>query len=100
LATKNVKIKMYRTAILPVVLYGFVTWSVTLREERRPKVFENRVLWKTSGPKREWRRLHNEELHGPYSSPNIQVTKKNKMGGACSTYGGDGKCVRGFGVEA
>jgi hypothetical protein len=67
---------MYKTIILPVVLYGCETWSVTLREEHRLRVFENRVLRRIIGPKRnevtgEWRKLHNEELHILYSSPNI-----------------------------
>jgi len=50
---KNLKIKIYRTIILPVVLYGCETWSLTLREERRPRVFENRVLRRKFGPKRD-----------------------------------------------
>jgi len=58
------------------VLYGCETWSLTLREERRLRVFENRVLRRVSGPKRdevtgEWRKLHNEELNDLYSLPNI-----------------------------
>jgi hypothetical protein len=64
---KKLKIKIYRTIILPIVLYGCETWSLTLREERRPRVFENRVLRRVFGPTRdevtgEWRRLHIEEL--------------------------------------
>ena len=67
-ASKNIKIKTYRNIILPVVLYACETWSLTLREERRPRVFENSVLKKIFGPKREevrgeWRKLHNEELN-------------------------------------
>jgi len=67
------KIKIYRTIIMPVVLYGFETWSLTLREERRLRVFENRVLRRIFGPKRdegigEWRKLHNEELNDQFSS--------------------------------
>jgi hypothetical protein len=67
---------MYKTVILPVVLYGCEIWSLTLREEHRLRVFENRVLRRIFGPKRdevtgEWRKLHNEELHILYSSPNI-----------------------------
>ena len=69
------KIKIYKTIILPVVLYGCETWSLTLREECRLRVFENRILKGIFGPKRnengEWRRLHNEELHSLYHSPNI-----------------------------
>ena len=67
LLSKNLKIKIYITIILPVVLYGCETWSLTLRKERRLRVFENRVLRRILGPKRdevtgEWRKLHNEEL--------------------------------------
>ena len=67
LLSKTLKIKIYRTITLPAVLYGFETWSLTLREERRLRVFENRVLRRVFGPKRdevtrEWRKLHNEEL--------------------------------------
>jgi hypothetical protein len=62
--------------ILPVVLYGCETWSLTLREEHRLRVFENRVLRRIFGPKRyevtgEWRKLHSGELHNLYSSPDI-----------------------------
>jgi hypothetical protein len=65
-----------KTIILPVVLYGCETWSLTLREEHRLRVFENRMLRRISGPKRdevtgEWRKLHNEELRDLYSSPSI-----------------------------
>ena len=74
--SENLKIKIYRNIILPVVLYGCETWSLTLREECRLRVFENRVLRRIFGPKRdevtgEWRKLHNEELNNLYSSPNI-----------------------------
>jgi hypothetical protein len=76
LLCRNVKVKIYKTIILPVVLYGCETWYVTLREEHRLRVFENRVLRRIFGPKRdevtgEWKKLHNEELHILYSSPNI-----------------------------
>jgi hypothetical protein len=80
---KKLKIKTHKTVILPVVLYGCETWSLTLREEHRLRVFENRVL-RIFGPKREedgsWRKLHNDELHSLYSSPNIvRVIKSRKM---------------------
>jgi hypothetical protein len=76
LLSKNLKIKIYRNIILPVVLYGYEAWSLTLREERRLKVLENRVLRRMFGPKRyevtaEWKKLHNEELNDVYSLPNI-----------------------------
>ena len=76
LLSKNLKIKIYRTIILPIVLYGCETWSLTLREKRRLKVFENRVLRRVFGPKRdevtgEWRKLHNEEVSDLYSLPYI-----------------------------
>jgi hypothetical protein len=72
LLPKNTKLKVYRTTILRVVLYGCETWSLTLREEQRLRVSENRVLRGIFGPKRdeatgEWRRLHNEELNDLYS---------------------------------
>jgi hypothetical protein len=76
LLSRNVKAKIYKTIILPVVLYGCETWSLTLREEHRLMVSENRVLRRVFGPKRDevtgdWRKLRNEELHILYSSPNI-----------------------------
>ena len=76
LLSKNLKTKIYITTILPVVLYGCETWSLTLKEERRLRVFENRVLRRAFGPKRddvtgEWRKLHNKELSDLYSLPNI-----------------------------
>jgi hypothetical protein len=71
LLSKNIKIKIYRTIILPVVLYGCETWFLASREEHGLRVFENRVR-KIFGPKRdevtgEWRRLHNEKLNELYS---------------------------------
>jgi hypothetical protein len=76
LLSRNVKVKIYKTIILPVVLCGCETWSLTLREVHRLRVFENRVLRRIFGPKRdevmeEWRKLHNGELHNLYSSPDI-----------------------------
>ena len=74
LLSKNIKIKIYRTIILPVVLNGCETWSLTPRKERKLRVFENRALRRMFGPKRdeitgEWRKLHNEELNNMYYSP-------------------------------
>ena len=83
LLSKYLKIKIYRTIILLVVLYGCETWSLTLREERRLRVSENRVLRRVFGPKRdevrgEWRKLHNEELSDRYSLPNIVREVKSR----------------------
>jgi hypothetical protein len=85
LLSKNTEIRVNRTVVLPVVLYGCENWSLTLSEEQRLRVFENRVLRRRFGPKRdkatgEWRRLHNEELNNLYSSPNIiQVIKSRRI---------------------
>jgi hypothetical protein len=73
--TRQDKTRIYKTTILPVVLYGCETWSLTVQEEHKLRVFENRVL-RIFGPKRDrvtggWRKLHNEELHNLYSSPSI-----------------------------
>jgi hypothetical protein len=68
--------KMDKATVLPVVLYGCESWSLTSKDEHRLRVFENRVLRRISGPKRdkvmgEWRKLHSGELHNLYSSPDI-----------------------------
>jgi hypothetical protein len=89
LLSKNVQIKIYRTIILPVVLYGCESCSLTLREECRLRVFENRVLRRIFGSKRdevtgEWRRVLTEELYN--SGGQI---KKTEMSRACSMYGGE-----------
>jgi len=83
LLSKNLKIKIYRIIILSVILYGFETWPLTLREECRLKVFENRVLRRIFGPKRdkvrrEWGKLHSEELHDLYSLLNILCMIKSR----------------------
>jgi len=80
--TKNIKMKIYRIIILSLILYGCETWSLTLREERRLRVFGNRKIF---GPKMvdvtgEWRKPHTEELNDLYSSPNIiRVIKSRRM---------------------
>jgi len=85
LLSKNLKIKIYRTIISPVVLYGCEAWSLTLREERKLRVFENSVLRRIFGSRRdevtgEWGRLHSEELSDLYSSPSIvRVIKSRRM---------------------
>jgi len=73
---RNIKTKIHRTIILPVVLCGCETWSLTLREEHRLRVLENRVMRRIFGPKGdevpgEWRKLHNEELNDLYCSSNV-----------------------------
>jgi len=85
LLSKNLRIKVYGTIILPVVLCGCETWSLTFREERMLRVFGNRVLGRIFGLEREevtrkWRKLHNEEHNDLYSSPNIvRVIKSKRM---------------------
>ena len=76
LLSKNLKIKIYRTVILPVVLYGCETWSLTLLEERKLRVFENMVLRRIFGPRRD---ELTEELNDLYSSPNILRVINSKM---------------------
>jgi len=83
LLLKNLKIKIYGTIILSFVLYGCEAWSLTLREERKLRVFENMLLRRIFGPRRdevtgEWRGLHNEELNDLYSSPNIVWVIKSR----------------------
>jgi hypothetical protein len=81
----RLKVKIYKTIILPVVLYGCETWSLTLKEEHRLRVSENRVVRRIFGLKRdevtgEWRKLHNEELHNVYSFPDvIRQIKSSRM---------------------
>jgi hypothetical protein len=104
LISKDLKIKIYKTVILPVVLYGGETWSLTLRKEHGLRVFENRVL--ICGPKREedgsWRKLHNDELHSLYFSPNIVTVIKSRRlrwVGHVAHMGEGKRCLQGFGWE-
>jgi len=91
--------------MLPIVLYGYRTWSLTLREEHTLRVSDNRVLRKISGPKREevvggWRRLHNEELHNLHVLPNILKVNKSRgmrWAGLCRTHGRGKKFTQYFG---
>jgi hypothetical protein len=95
LLSKNLKIRIYRNIILPVVLYGCEAWSLILREESRLRVFENRELRSVFGSKmdevtEEWRKLHNEELNDLYPLHQYCAggkVKKNELGWACGTYG-------------
>ena len=97
----------YLTIILPVVFCAWENPSLGLREEYRLRVFQNTVLRKIFGPKREevrgeWRRLHNEELYNTYSSQNIihvVLMKKNVVGGACDTNRRQQTYIQGFGEE-
>jgi len=84
LLTKNLKIKIYGSIILPLVLYGCETWALMLRKGRRLRVFENKGLRRIFGSKRdevtgEWRKLHNEKLNDLYCSPNIVRVIKSRM---------------------
>jgi hypothetical protein len=100
--TRNLKVKIYKTTIMPIVLYGCETWSLALREEHRLRVFERRVLSRIFGTKRdevtgEWRKLHNEELHSLYSSPDIiNKIKSKRMRWArhVARMGDERKCTR------
>ena len=104
---KNIKIKIYRTVMLRVVLYGCETWSLTLREGCRLRVFENRVLRGVFGVEREevtwqWRKLHNEELNDLYCSPNIVLVikwRRTRWVGHVARMGGRGEVIQGFGGE-
>jgi hypothetical protein len=83
--SKNIKIRIYKTIIMRVVLHRCETWSLTFRKEHRLRVVENRVWRRIFGPKRDevtggWRKLHNEELHNVYFTPSIiRMIKSNRM---------------------
>jgi hypothetical protein len=104
LLSKNIKTQIYRTVILPVVLYGCEAWSLTLREEHRLQVFENRVLRKISGPKDRVTGSAEDYLTRSFMlcTPHHQSgdhIKKNETGGACSTYRGQERFIQGFSGE-
>ena len=98
------RIKIYRIITLPVVLYGCETWSLTLKEERRLRMFEKRVLRRIFGPKRdevteEQRKLHNEELNDLYCSPSILV-RRMRWAGHVARKGEEERCIQGCGGDA
>jgi len=89
LLSKNIKLKIYRTEIFPVVLYQWETWLLT-------RIFKSKRDEVTG----EWRKLHNEELNDLYTKYySGDQKKKNNMGGACNTCQGEKRCVEGFGGE-
>jgi hypothetical protein len=104
---RNLKVRIYKTIILPIVLYGCETWSLRLREEHRLRAFENRLLRRVLGLKRdmvtgEWRTLHIEKLHNLYSYPNIirQVKSRRMRWTGYVTHMGEERkvqSVQGFG---
>jgi hypothetical protein len=107
LLSRNLKVKIYKTIILPVVLYGCETWSLIWREESRLRAFENRVLRRMFGPKRdkvtgEWRKLSIRELHNLYSSPDIiRQIKSRRMRRLCHVpCVGEGRRVNCFGKKS
>jgi len=101
LSIQKYKLKIYRTPILPIVLYGCETWSLTLREELRLRLSENRELRRIFGPKRdevtgEWRKLHNEELSDLYCSPTIVrgiTSRRMRWAGHVARMGRGGACT-------
>ena len=102
LLQKYLKIKIYKTIILPVILYGCEIWSHTLKEEQRLRVFENKVLrrifWaKRDEVTRQQRKLHNAELNYLYSVHYMgDKIEKNEMGGVCSAYGEEERHIQGI----
>jgi hypothetical protein len=102
---KNLKIKIYKTVILPVVLYECETWALTLREEHRLRVFENRVLRRIFGPKRRTVLGENCIMMNVTALIRHRIflgrsNKEDEVGGTCGTHGGEEKCSQDFGWEA
>jgi hypothetical protein len=106
--SRILKVKIYKTIILPVSLYGGETWSLTLKEQHRLRVFENRVLRRMFGPPRDEitghsRKLHSGELHNLYSSSDIirQVkSRRMRWAGHVARMGGGEKLLQSFGGKA
>jgi hypothetical protein len=107
--SRNLKVKIHKTIILPVVLYECETWSLTLREERRLRVFENRLLRRIFGPKGdevtgEWRKLHSGEFQNLRSfRNNIRQIKSRRMrwaGHVALMGGGGGETCTSFWCES
>jgi hypothetical protein len=104
--SKNLKVRIYKTIILPVILYGYKTWSLTLREEPRLRVFENKVLRRIFRSKKDevtggWRKLHNEALRDLYSSPSIiRIIKSRRIRWAGPVARMGGKMRRGYWWES
>jgi len=104
LLSKNLKIKIYIIIIWPAVLYGCETWSFTLREERKLRVFENMVLGRIFGRRRdevtgEWRRLHNEELNDLYCSLRVIKWRRMRWAGHVARMGEERWVLQGVGGE-
>jgi hypothetical protein len=100
LLSRNVKVKIYKTIILPVVLYGCETWSLTLRKNHRLRVFESGVLRRIFGSERDeltgqWRKMHNGELHSSNSSPDVirQIKSRRMRWARHVARGGGGRNV-------
>jgi hypothetical protein len=89
---------MYMIIVIRVVLYGCETWSLTVREEHRLRMFENRVLRRREEVAVVWRRLHHEELHNLYTSPNMRVIKSRRIRWTRKVARmGHEKCIQNFG---
>jgi hypothetical protein len=106
LLSETIKIKIYKTTVLHVVLYECKTWYLISREEHKLSFFNNRVLRRISGPKMNeitecWRKRYDEKLHNLYSSQNIiRMVREDEMGRTCSTHGKDEKCMQHFDWKA
>jgi hypothetical protein len=101
LLSKNVKVRIYSTIILPVVLHGCESWSLTVREEHKLRLLKTRLLRRILGPIKDgvtggWRKLYNVEIHNLYSSPRIiRIINSRRMwwAGHVARMGGRGTCM-------